>query len=357
MKVFFITNLYPSSKAPYKGSFVENIKKGFSFEEGETDVIYLKSSKNIFEKTLFYFVFYVESFFRALFSKENDVFYIHFVTHSSIGVFFASFIRDLNIVVNVHGSDIEIPLSKEHSFKNIFLKKITKNIFSKSKFIVCPSLSFKKVLISKYEINCDDIYVSPSGGVDCSIFFPRKRAYDTENIVFGFVGRIEKSKGVFDLISCFNNLSESRKDVKLIIVGSGSALKDAQNLAKNNKMISFFSGKCQSDLSQVYNDIDYLVFPSYRESLGLVPIEAMMCGTPVICSDIEPANEYIHKDLKCFSFTPGDRNALLRVLIKALTVSPLRYEELSLLCRDVSKKYESHKVIKNLYHFFIKKFV
>lgn len=356
MKVIFITNLYPSEKEPYKGSFVKNIYDEFDNLGVDVQLIKLESFGELkWFKLLAFLFFYIRSFFYALFSKSEDVFYIHYASHSSLGILLAGFFRRLKIVTNVHGSDVlpEVYYGKYSSLVNCFLSNL---ILTKSAVVISPSQYFKKIIHDKYNIKLSMIFVSPSGGVNSSIFYPQNMTQVNESIRFGYIGRVEEAKGFFDLLSAYVELLKSHKNVSLTIIGSGSGYEAAQKISKKIESIELCHGLPQAKLAEQYSSFDYLVFPSHHESLGLVPIEAMMCGTPVISSTIGATSDYIRDGLTSLSFAPGNRVELLKSLNKTFLIGPEKYEELASLGIRIAQEYESKKVVNELFYFFSEKF-
>ena len=116
------------------------------------------------------------------------------------------------------------------------------------------------------------------------------------DIVYGFVGRITKDKGIDELLQAFKYLNI--QNTKLLIVGD---FESQQNLnqdlltwAFSNKNIIFH--KSVTDIEKYYASFDVLVLPSYREGLPTVIIEAQAMGVPVIISDIPAANDSMIKN-------------------------------------------------------------
>jgi glycosyltransferase involved in cell wall biosynthesis len=358
LRIFFVTNLYPSTKEPYKGSFVRNIFVGFADLGVDVKLIKLEYISTLMLFRLFSFmIFHVKAFFAALFSKKSDVFYIHYVSHSSLGVLLASFFRKLNIVSNVHGTDVlpEISHGIYTSFFNVTLSRL---ILFRSSMIISPSEYFKGVIIDKYKVDDALIYISPSGGVNSSIFYPLVRNKGLDEVVnFGYIGRIEKAKGVDDLLMAYIDLLKTNKNVSLTIIGSGYGYDKAKSVSNKIKSIEILPGLSQEMLSEKYSTFDYLVFPSHHESLGLVPIEAMMCGIPVIASRIGAVSGYIKDELTSLSFEPGNTIELLESMKKAITVNDCDYDNLCELSVEISKDFKSEKVIPNLYDLFFNEFV
>lgn len=130
-----------------------------------------------------------------------------------------------------------------------------------------------------------------------------------------FLSFITKQKGADIAIKAFCELPKD-KNLKLIIVGEGEYLEEAKLLVKNLNCESnvIFTGFISSeDRSKYYNASDIFVFPTLRiESLGIVIVEAMACGKPVIASNIGSIPEVIDKGVNGTLFPPGDFKELAR---------------------------------------------
>jgi len=108
---------------------------------------------------------------------------------------------------------------------------------------------------------------------------------DQGAVVFLFVGRLEKHKGLGTLIAAFGQLAPSNLAARLVIVGDGSMREEvARAAAADSRILS--CGRLQGgELLAAYCAADVLVLPSQFEPWGLVVNEAMACGLSVIASD------------------------------------------------------------------------
>ncbi len=107
-----------------------------------------------------------------------------------------------------------------------------------------------------------------------------------------YVGRLVPQKSVDVVIEAFRNV----KNAHLIIVGDGSQRKELEALAKETKASITFTGwlpKYEDVLKEI-KKAELLVLPSTRESFGIVPMEAMICQTPVISTNTEGPRDYIN---------------------------------------------------------------
>ncbi len=152
-------------------------------------------------------------------------------------------------------------------------------------------------LINHYGASIDKTSVIPCG-VNLETFYPLHKVSARESLglekdpIVLFVGRIEPLKGIDRLIRAFSLLT-SWSRIKLIIIGGGEDSRGevfrlqrlARKLEVQDKVI--FKGSVpQTELASYYSAADVLAIPSYYESFGLVALESLACGTPVVASDV-----------------------------------------------------------------------
>lgn len=141
-------------------------------------------------------------------------------------------------------------------------------------------------------------------GVDTTIFRPisttkareiTKLPRDKKIILY--VGRMEWRKGIGTLIHAFKEVAQKQPNAQLYIVGGGKS-KSARQLDETERerlrqlvkelgleqKVFFLGPKIQKELYLYYNAADVCVVPSYYEFFGIVPLESMACGTPVVAS-------------------------------------------------------------------------
>jgi glycosyltransferase involved in cell wall biosynthesis len=118
------------------------------------------------------------------------------------------------------------------------------------------------------------------------------RGITEDEVVVGYVGRLEATKGIDLLIAAFGVAYEKNNKLQLIIAGFESAFVAEINkhIAKLNtnaaKQVSLKLNISLQDKINLYHKIDILVLPSINESFGIVFLEAWSCKKPVIGMDI-----------------------------------------------------------------------
>jgi len=124
-------------------------------------------------------------------------------------------------------------------------------------------------------------------GIDIEEFnlnVPKIQKYCDGKTNLLFVGRIEERKGLIYLLQAFKILNKKFSNLRLIIVGDGPLEGDCKSYVKKNKLKEVvFEGRIAGSIAPYYRTADVFISPAlYRESFGLVLLEAMACGVPVV---------------------------------------------------------------------------
>ncbi|MEK7814234.1 MAG: glycosyltransferase [Candidatus Desantisbacteria bacterium] len=149
--------------------------------------------------------------------------------------------------------------------------------------------------------------------------------YPGKNILFA--GRLIYYKGIQYLVDAMKNI-----DARLLIVGDGPLKKELIDSAKRNDILSkiVFTGKVsEEDLLRLYHFCDLFVLPSIEktEAFGLVQLEAMACGKPVVSTDLNTGVSYVNRNgYSGYTVRTKDPLALEYAINKLLSDDPLRIQ-------------------------------
>jgi glycosyltransferase involved in cell wall biosynthesis len=125
------------------------------------------------------------------------------------------------------------------------------------------------------------------------------------------VGHVNVRKGAHDLLSAWRELN--LKDAQLDFIGTVDLPKKYLQQITNDS-VSLHGGKPHSQLHHAYQHADVLVFPTYCDGFGLVVLEAMAMGLPVIASTCSGAPHVIEDGVDGFLIKPGDQKRLKELL-------------------------------------------
>jgi len=170
-----------------------------------------------------------------------------------------------------------------------------KKLAEQSHGIIMACERERKNLMLYYGVPSEKISIVPCG-VEFNIFRPIDRHLARLNLglaldekVILYVGRFDPLKGIDRLIEAFSLLA-SEQSVRLVIVGEngcpGPLLKKQMDDLGVQKRVSFFERVDQNLLADYYSAADVLAIPSRYESFGLVALESLACGTPVVATPV-----------------------------------------------------------------------
>ena len=167
-------------------------------------------------------------------------------------------------------------------------------------------------------------------GVDTSRFrpdIPKVERFKDGKLNILYVGRLEERKGVGHLIEAFAKLRQDRDDIRLIIVGGGPLEAKLRKQVESQKVadVCFQEQVPSCDLPGYYATADICSFPSrYGESFGIVLLEAMASGKPVIAGDNSGYRQLVEHGHNGFLITPTDYPQFAFHLEKLLDRETLR---------------------------------
>jgi glycosyltransferase involved in cell wall biosynthesis len=360
MKILLVSNMYPSSDAPNFGVFVKNTEHILKDSGFDIDRIVMHKTHNKVLKLFKYIIYYLHIIIKSLYRKY-DLIYVHYVSHNAIPMLTVrTFKKSIKIYSNVHGSDI----MPKNSFSQRLQKYVRKLLIASDK-VIAPSIYYKNLLCDKYGLDKGKVYVFPSGGVNDKIFYEvsdKAGLYaglglDERTRYIGYVGRIDNKKGWDVLLDAVRLLKEEGflTDKKFIIVGSGGQEEIFTARVKEYKLeddIIRFSMLPQHKLNEIYNCLELFCFPSMGESLGLVGLEAMACGIPVLGSKVGGLLDYIRDGENGILFEPGDSNMLKDKVLEYFNYKSEKKESMKQEAVKTSYKYRVDAISDTLLSIF-----
>ena len=215
--------------------------------------------------------------------------------------------------------------TKKGLFK-VFLKLLDKIVVAFSTKIIVDGKPQQNYLISNKIITQKNSITLGKGtisGIDVTKFSPKsdirlqqreELGYLETDFVFLFLGRLNKDKGILDLVKAFEKLQYKYNDVKLLLVGP-----DEEEIENKIKELGYsldsirFYGNT-NEPETIFQVANVFCLPSHREAFGLSIIEASACGLPIICSDTYGLNDSIVNEVTGIRHITHDSESILKAM-------------------------------------------
>lgn len=349
-RILVVANMYPSRQDPTYGTFVKIFAESLGRLVPDLAVIRGRSRK--WRSLLAYVRFYAALVGKFLFTR-HDLVYVHYILHPAIALLPLSWLRPGSVIVlHVHGDDI-LPKSAAHRFLFAFAKRLA----HRADGIVVPSEYYRGIASEALDVPKEKILVWGSSGVDLDVFKPGpEREPDPRGMSIACVSRLETAKGMHVLLRGAREFLDRGGRLRAVhLAGYGSEderarlLQDIADLGLGD-VVTYHGALPHHELQPLLAGCDLFVFPTYRkdESLGLVGVEAMACGLPVVGTDICAIPDFVHHGLTGFLFPPRDHAALASCLQEWSALSAQERSEMRGRCLDMAGAYARTKLAKEM---------
>ena len=232
------------------------------------------------------------------------------------------------------------------AFSSFMERRYNRSLRSK-KVVIAISQNVKEDLTREFGIPDERIVVIPNG-VDTERFHPLNRVVyrhqvrrdlglEDEDIVALFVGNSWQRKGLQLAIDALRSIPNPK--LKLLVVGAGDPLLycSPKELSDPDRRVVFLS-RMEPQIERYYAAADLLLFPTLYEPFGLVVLEALASGLPVVVSATAGVAEHItDRETGLLLSNPGDASEIRAKLELLLEDSDLR-ERIALQGRLVAEK-------------------
>ena len=223
--------------------------------------------------------------------------------------------------------------------------------------LVAPTERVKTELLT-YGIK-RPIFVLPSG-IELNTFknveegyLRKKKRIPSHKKILLYVGRLGKEKSVDFLIEAFKDVHMQLPDTVLVLVGTGSEKEKLKQLAKKEGLGSsvYFIGNVAHDtIAKVYRDADLFVFASQTETQGMVILEALASGLPVVTLRDEAFKGVIEEGKNGYSLQK-DKQLFSQKIISLLNDTK-RMNRFSIAARKTAEKFSVDETAKQLEHIY-----
>ena len=233
---------------------------------------------------------------------------------------FHTFVNNRHIVEHYYPKSR--PLKK---FASTYMKKYLRFFYRRCDGVIAPSVTVEKML---YKGGIKNLYVVPNS-IDTSKFnnkvsgdkIRKKYGIKDRDKVLLYVGRISAEKRIETMLKAAKLLMDKDDKIKVIIAGKGPSeayYKDIAHKLGVADRVRFIGFVDQKTLPQVYASSDVVCMPSTFETQGIVSIEAMACGKPVVGADYLSTKELITNGFNGEKFRAGDYRHCAKKIDKVL---------------------------------------
>jgi glycosyltransferase involved in cell wall biosynthesis len=207
-----------------------------------------------------------------------------------------------------HGTDTKL-LLKDRRYRDIFgtAARCSEKILSTSKFV---AKEIQATVGGSVEVL--------GGAVDPELFYPSPSIREVKNRLI-YAGRLVTEKGLWTLIEAF---SLQKSAAELVLAGEGPLRDDIETFLSDSPLrnrVRLAGYVTPERLREILASSQLAVIPSlWQEPLGLIVLEAMACGVPVIASSVGGIPEMISDHVNGLLVPPGDPSALAAAIDRAL---------------------------------------
>lgn len=371
LKILFLPAWYTSKKNPVEGIFIKEHARAVSLFN-EIIVIYNEGADRCLKNKWEVISDKLEEGIRTIRVKHRKSFIpktTYFLYLLSIKKVFDKLLKEgwRPDIIHAHvysagvpaiilGKKYKIPVIITEHFTGFPRKILNKIEILKARFamnkadIILPVSKSLMAAIKSYGIK-NNFEVVPNV-VNTEIFYPIKNKINNKKKKILTVALLHPKKGIFYLLKAISKLKKIRKDFTLDIIGDGPERKKYENLSKKlglEKFVRFHGLKTKVEIADFMRNSDFFVLPSLFETFGVVFIEAMACGLPIVATNVGGIPEIVKKE--CGILVPPANSEKLKKAIFYMLDNFKNYskEKISLYVNQNFTHQEVGKKITDIY--------
>jgi glycosyltransferase involved in cell wall biosynthesis len=294
-QILVITNMYPSEKHQSFGVFIKNQVNSLKQRGFQVDLAAITNPNsgkmNVITK---YAVWILRTVFLLLAKgRTYQIVHAHYTFPSGyLALLFKRFFHT-RMIVTAHGGDID-----KMAKKSARLFQLTNKVLQEADHVIAVGEELRQRIISDFSIDPQKVSLI-NMGVNREIFNPQPKNDIREQLRISkdqklilFVGNLLEQKGLLELMDAFEIIQQWDRKMTLTLIGAEKDVvfkKKLEQIVQERKQqgsVHFIGAMEQREIARWMAAADCLVLPSHMEGFGLVALEAMACGTPVVGTNV-----------------------------------------------------------------------
>lgn len=286
----------------------------------------------------------------SLISFKPNLICIHFALY---GFPAKDLLGDLPVVVHFQGPWARESALEDGKNPSIIKHYIEKTVYRRADRLIVLSESFKEILAKDYKISPEKITVLP-GAINTHAFNStlnktearEKLKWEKDRPIIFAVRRLSRRMGLENLLTAMVEVIKKYPEVMLIIAGKGSMATDLVKMSKDigiENNVSFLGFVADEDLPLAYRAADFSVVPSISlEGFGLVTVESLAAGTPVLVTPVGGLPEIIRPFASEWVTENTSATAIAKSIVGIL--SGTIKMPTSIRCQEYAQRYDWNNV-------------
>ncbi|AKB76148.1 Glycosyltransferase [Methanosarcina lacustris Z-7289] len=286
-------------------------------------------------------IFYWFHIFLEIKRINPNIVHVQSISTALPGIFSMIFLKKPYVIWG-QGSDVYIP--------DKFTKFISKIVLKNASIVIALSEDMKRKMNTIYKR--EDIVILPNG-IELDKFkglSSRKQNNDKTKKTIIFVGTLRPVKGIEYLIKAMNSIHEQLPNTDLLIVGDGPDREKMETLVQELNLqdcIHFVGKVSNEEIPEYMAQADLFALPSLSEGFGIVNIEAMAAGLPIVTTNVGGLPEIVINGENGFLVEPKNPEALAETILLILSDNDLK-ARISMNNQMKAEQYSWDIVVKNL---------
>lgn len=291
---------------------------------------------------------------KLLSTEKFDVMNTHFAIPSGPAGQYISSKFNIPNVLSIHGGDIFDPSKSLSPHQTVGLKQTVRKMLNRATRVVAQSSDTRNNAINFYnvkrEIDIIPLGIKPNGYAN----LPRKDLnIPPDKFIFITIGRLIRRKNLEELLEVIQAVNE-RFPCELLIIGDGP---EKENLRKKSnelgisQQVKFLGRVTEAEKFQYLSASDAYLSTAMHEGFGIVFLEAMECGIPVICYDRGGQVDFLKNGETGFLVKLGEKEAFISRVMEILE-KPEKCKQIGQYNQNYIKSFYISNIAKRYFSLF-----